>query len=176
MISFREVTQVLMIAASCTVLWSVEVAVAVSPTAEFDPEAVKHLNAAYPKPSDDVERKVILLPKMDRDEEQRHRVEIVVGKSIVTDSVNVYHFGGELREVDIPGWGFSYWQAEGSFDVPAATRIATSGDSVTRFVAGPSQLVRYNSRLPLVVMVPLGCEVQWRVWSADKGFAVATDR
>ena len=60
MIPFREVTQVLLIAASCTVLWSAGVAVAVSPTADFDPEAVKHLNAAYPKPSDVVERKVIL--------------------------------------------------------------------------------------------------------------------
>lgn len=176
MVHVHDVRQGLLMAALCAGLGAAKFAMAVSPTAEFDPEAVKQLDTAYPKPSDGFARKVILLPTMERDDEQRHRVEIVVGKSIVTDSVNIHRFGGELREVDIPGWGFSYWQAEGSFDVPAATRIATSGESVTRFVAGPSQLVRYNSRLPLVVMVPSGCEVRWRVWSADKGLAVATDR
>jgi len=152
------------------------VALAVSPTAEFDPEAVKNLEAAYPAAPDGMVRKVILLPNMDSDAEDRHRVEIVVGKSIVTDGVNVHRFGGELREVDIPGWGFSYWQADGAFDAPAQTRMAGPKNPAPRFVAGPSRLVRYNSRLPLVVMVPAGCDVRWRVWSAGPGFALATER
>lgn len=178
MLAFREVARPLFVVTVVIVLWvaGAAVSLAVSPTAEFDPEAVKHLEAAYPQPPDGMERKVILLPTMDRDDEERHRVEIVVGKSIAADGVNVHRFGGELREVSIPGWGFSYWQADGRFDTPISTRIGTSGDTAVRFVSGPSELVRYNSRLPLVVMVPAGCEVQWRVWSAGRGFANATDR
>ena len=166
------------VAAAFAFLWwsNAAVAPAVSPTAEFDPDAVKQLEAAYPQPPAGMARKVILLPKMEGDAEERHRVEIVVGKSIITDGVNVHRFGGELREVDIPGWGFSYWQADGTFDAPLSTRIAAPGDKAARFVPGPAQLVRYNSRLPVVVMVPAGCEVQWRVWSADPGFASAADR
>ena len=172
-----EAARPLFVVAASIVLWAARagVAPAVSPTAEFDPEAVKHLEAAYPGPPDGMERRVILLPKMDHDEEERHRVEIVVGKSIATDGFNVHRFDGVLREVNIPGWGFSYWQADGKFDMPLSTRIATSGETAERFVPGPSELVRYNSRLPLVVMVPAGCEVRYRVWSAGRGFAAAAD-
>ncbi len=39
---------------------------------------------------------------------------------------------------------------------------------VSRFVglAGDPYLVRYNSRLPIVVYVPEGVEVRYRVWTA----------
>jgi ecotin len=39
---------------------------------------------------------------------------------------------------------------------------------VMRFVAlgGEPYLIRYNSRLPVVVYVPEGTEVRYRVWSA----------
>jgi hypothetical protein len=40
---------------------------------------------------------------------------------------------------------------------------------VERFVTlgGEPKLLRYNSRLPLVVCVPEGVEVRWRAWRAD---------
>ena len=40
---------------------------------------------------------------------------------------------------------------------------------VDRFItlAGEAQLMRYNSRLPLVVYVPKGVEVRHRIWRAD---------
>jgi ecotin len=169
-----QVTRILGLA----MLWlsAAAIALAVSPMAEHDPEAVKNLETAYPRAPDGMERKVILLPKLDREAEDDHRVEIVVGKVVVTDGVNIHRFGGELREVDIPGWGFSFWQADGTFDAPLQTRIAGPQDPASRFVAGPSQLVRYNSRLPLVVMVPAGCEVRWRVWTASRGYATAKER
>jgi ecotin len=177
MLASREAPRPWLGVSAAIVLWAAAAAVspATPPTAEVDPEAVKNLEAAYPEPPDGMDRKVILLPKMERDEEGHHRVEIVVGRSIITDGVNVHRFGGELREVSIPGWGFSFWQAEGPFDMPVSTRIAAAADPAARFVAGPSELVSYNSRLPLVVMVPAGCDVRWRVWSAGREFTTATD-
>ncbi|MDP6337606.1 MAG: ecotin family protein, partial [Verrucomicrobiota bacterium] len=38
--------------------------------------------------------------------------------------------------------------------------------SVHKFVQGPSKLIRYNSRIPIVVYVPKGAEVRYRIWSA----------
>jgi ecotin len=162
--------------AAFAMFWATSSAPAADPSADVDPGAIKNLEAAYPKPAEGMERKVILLPHKERGEDDDFQVEIVVGKSIVTDGVNSYGFGGELREVDIPGWGFSYWQAEGKFDSPTQTLIGGPTTPTPRFVAGPSRLVRYNSRLPLVVMVPEGCEVRWRTWKAAEGFAPAESR
>jgi ecotin len=40
---------------------------------------------------------------------------------------------------------------------------------VERFISvgGEPQLLRYNSRLPVVVYVPDGVEVRYRIWRAD---------
>lgn len=142
--------------------------VAADDAAAVDPEAVKNLEAAYPRPPAGRERHVVLLPHKTREEEGDFKVEVVVGRTIETDGVNRYRFGGTLEERDIPGWGFSYYDAVGTLDAPLSTRIAAGdGPRERRFVPGPGLLVPYNSRLPLVVMTPAGCEVRWRVWRAD---------
>jgi ecotin len=48
---------------------------------------------------------------------------------------------------------------------PAAPKVA-------RFVAlgGEPYLIRYNSRLPVVVYVPQGAEVRYRLWSAPADY------
>jgi len=143
------------------------------PPAAVDGEAIKNLQAAYPKAPEGMERKVVFLPHKERGEEDGFQVEIVVGRTLVTDGINRYMLGGELREVDIPGWGFTYWQAEGRLVAPAQTLIGGESKPTPQFVAGPRRLVRYNSRLPLVVMVPAGCEVRWRIWKADPDFKTA---
>ncbi len=52
----------------------------------------------------------------------------------------------------------------------AGTRIAVDpgAPKVERFVAlgGEPYLIRYNSRLPVVVYVPEGVEVRYRIWKA----------
>jgi len=42
---------------------------------------------------------------------------------------------------------------------------------VDRFIrlGGDPYLIRYNSRLPIVVYVPEGVEVHYRLWHADPG-------
>jgi ecotin len=52
----------------------------------------------------------------------------------------------------------------------AGTLMAVGPDTprVDRFITlgGEPQLLRYNSRLPLVVYVPSGVEVRYRIWRA----------
>jgi ecotin len=52
----------------------------------------------------------------------------------------------------------------------AGTLMAVDPDAprVDRFVTlgGEPFLIRYNSRLPVVVYVPEGVEVRYRIWSA----------
>jgi len=37
-----------------------------------------------------------------------------------------------------------------------------------KFVTGATKLVRYNSRLPVVVFVPNGYELKYRLWKAQE--------
>ena len=106
--------------------------------AAIDPGAVKNLEAAYPKAPEGRERKVILLPHKERGEEDDFRVELVVGRTIVTDGINHYHFGGRLVERTIEGWGFSYHDVEGDLQDAASTLIGGPTNPAPRFVAGPS--------------------------------------
>jgi ecotin len=50
-------------------------------------------------------------------------------------------------------------------DAPKVERFITLG--------GEPRLLRYNSRLPLVVYVPDGVEVRYRFWRADTDVASA---
>ena len=136
--------------------------------AAIDPEAVKNLEAAYPAAAAGKTRHVILLPHKERGAEDDFKVEIVAGRTIDTDGVNTYRFGGEFRERDIPGWGFSYFEVD-ALGAPLSTRIAPAPGTPTvkAFAPGPRMLVRYNSRLPLVVYAPEGTEIRWRLWRAE---------
>lgn len=135
---------------------------------KIDPEAVKNLEAAYPAAAAGKTRHVILLPHKERGAEDDFKVEIVAGRTIDTDGVNTYRFGGEFRERDIPGWGFSYFEVD-ALGAPLSTRIAAAAGTPTvkAFAPGPRMLVRYNSRLPLVVYAPEGTEIRWRLWRAE---------
>jgi ecotin len=144
--------------------------------AAIDPEAVKNLDAAFPKAPTGRERKVILLPHKERGEEDAFRVEIVVGRTIQTDGINRYSFPGRLVPRDIQGWGFTYHDVEGDLKDAVSTRMAGVGNPAQRFVPGPAATIPYNSRLPIVVMVPEGCELRWRVWRADPEFSPAEAR
>jgi len=153
------------------------VTLADDPAPAIDPEAVKNLEAAYPPPAAGKTRHVILLAQEERGEEDDLKVEIVAGRTIDTDGVNQVRFGGEFREKDIPGWGFSYFEID-ALAGPLSTRIAPAPGTPTekRFVPGPRMLVRYNSRLPLVVYTPEGTEVRYRLWRADGALAPAETR
>ena len=146
------------------------------PPAAFDPDALKNLGAAYPEAPEGMERKVVLLPHVERGADEALQVEILVGRVIETDGINSYRFGGGISERNIDGWGFSYYEAEGKFDQAASTRMGGPANPAPRFVPGPRKLIRYNSRLPLVVMVPAGCELRWRLWKANGEWVTADEQ
>jgi ecotin len=53
--------------------------------------------------------------------------------------------------------------------------VDPNAPKVERFItlAGEPKLLRYNSRLPLVVYVPAGVEVRYRLWRAEPDFCQA---
>lgn len=122
---------------------------------------------AFPPPAEGMIRYVLpLVPEKDEDS---LKVELVVGKTVRVDAANRYFFGGTLETVTIEGWGFDYHILR-KLGPMAGTLMAVDPDApkVDRFIAagGEPRLLRYNSRLPLVIYVPEGVEVRYRIWRA----------
>jgi ecotin len=123
---------------------------------------------AFPAPDEGMTRHVISLPK--QQDESAFKVELIIGKTVKTDATNSYFFGGTLETETIPGWGFDRYILR-KLGPMAGTLMAVDPDApqVERFISigGEARLLPYNSRLPLVVYVPAGVEVRYRLWRAE---------
>lgn len=132
-------------------------------------DAREQLDQAYPAAGEGMVRYVHFLePKAD---ESRFRVELIVGKVVETDGVNRYGFGGQVERETVQGWGYTkYVVSQGAFDNMFSTQMGVppGQPKVNKFVTlgGEPMLVRYNSKLPVVVYVPAGGEVRYRIWEA----------
>lgn len=102
-------------------------------------------------------------------DESALKVELIVGRTVETDADNRYFFGGRIEEETIPGWGYTRYVVS-RLGPLAGTLMAVDPNApkVARFIAlgGAPYLIRYNSRLPVVVYVPDGVEVRYRIWTA----------
>jgi len=129
-------------------------------------EAADNLKA-FPPAEQGMTRFVLQLPP--QPDESLLMVELMVGKTVEVDERNRYFFGGTIEEQTITGWGFTAYRV-GELGPMGGTLMAVdpAAPKVPRFVTLRSDpfLVRYNSRLPLVVYVPDGVEVRYRIWAA----------
>ncbi|MNG72616.1 Ecotin precursor [compost metagenome] len=129
--------------------------------------------APYPEAEQGFTRQVIHLPA--QPDESAHKLEILAGKLLQVDC-NRQRLGGNLEERTLEGWGYSYYRLD-KVAGPASTLMACpEGKQTEAFVpvAGEGFMLRYNSKLPVVVYVPQGVEVRYRVWSASQDVQKAT--
>lgn len=140
------------------------IAMAVSGHSDESKENMK----AYPPAGEGVRRFVLHLPPSQEEEEMK--VELQVGKMVEVDSANRYFFASGIEEVSIEGWGFPKYVVE-QLGPMAGTRVAVDPNApkVLTFVrqGGEPYLIRYNSRLPVVIYVPADAQVRYRIWKAD---------
>jgi ecotin len=124
---------------------------------------------AFPPAEAGMVRYVLKLPK--QEDESAFKVELQVGKTVQLDEANRYFFGGKIEEKTIEGWGFPRFVVS-KLGPMGGTLIAVDPNAakVDRFITlrGDPHLIRYNSRLPIVVYVPEGAKVRYRIWRADK--------
>ncbi len=131
---------------------------------------------AFPKAKDGEVRHVIYLNDKVRGEEENFKVELIPGKVAKTDGVNAARVGLFLEPVNLKGWGYTYYQVNGK-DLVMSTMMAVpeGTEAVERFVAGTSLMVRYNSRLPIVIYSPQGVDVRYRLWTGGELLEVAKE-
>jgi ecotin len=123
---------------------------------------------AFPPAGEGMVRHVLQLPK--QDDESAYKVELIVGRMVQVDAGNKYFFSGKIEAETVKGWGFPCYNV-GALGQMAGTLMAIDPDApkVNRFITlgGEPYLIRYNSRLPVVVYAPEGVEVRYRLWSAE---------
>jgi ecotin len=123
---------------------------------------------AFPPAEPGMVRYVLRLPK--QNDEDGLKVQLIVGKRVKTDAVNRYFFGGKIEEVNIEGWGYTRYVVS-KLGPMAGTLMAVDPNQpqVERFISlgGGPYLIRYNSRLPVVLYLPDGAEARYRIWHAD---------
>jgi ecotin len=106
----------------------------------------------------------------EQDEESNYQVELIVGQTVKVDESNQYFFGGQIKKENIVGWGFTRYVVS-ELGPMAGTMMAVDPNApkVDRFIrlGGEPYLIRYNSRLPVVVYVPEGVDVRYRIWRAE---------
>lgn len=122
---------------------------------------------AFPPPENGMARFVLQLPP--QGDESLLKVELIVGNTIQTDARNRYFFGGKIERDILKGWGYSRYLVK-KIGPMAGTLMAVDPNEpkVDRFITlgGDPYLIRYNSKLPVVVYVPEGVEVRYRIWTA----------
>jgi len=124
---------------------------------------------AFPPAEDGAKRFVIWLPHKERGEEDAFRVEIIVGREMLTDGVNQVRLANAIEPRTLEGWGYPYYEVTGSSETISTLMAPPEGvPQQTAFVTAAPLHVRYNSRLPIVVYAPSGYEVRYRIWSASE--------
>ena len=124
---------------------------------------------AFPPAEKGMERRVLLLPP--KEDESRYRLELIVGKTVPTDPVNRHFYTGKIEAQKVKGWGFTRYVVR-DLGSMASTVMAVPPDTpkVECFIPLGAQpiLIRYNSKVPVVLYIPEGAEARYRIWSAPK--------
>lgn len=119
----------------------------------------------YPAAMQGFERHVIELPQ--QPDEESLKVELIAGKTQTVDC-NQQRLAGQWQQKTVQGWGYDYYVLDRVG--PGMSTLMACPDDTRRQafvpVAGEVPLLRYNSKLPVVIYAPTGVEVRYRLWSA----------
>lgn len=132
-------------------LWSAGMTAVYSQEKELKP---------FPKAWKGVERFVIQVPA--KDAEDNYQVEIMAGKTLKVDC-NHHGLIGSWAAKDVKGWGYTYYQYTSTGKTRSTLMACPDKTLQDKFIFS-TKLVRYNSKLPIVVYVPKGFSVKYKIW------------
>lgn len=130
-----------------------------------------HYLAHFPAPEEGMSRFVLKLEPIDN--EHLVRVELIAGKIIETDGVNSYVFRARQINIqqigrDLTGYVVPKNAFNGGTEVTEAFGEFKYALRFAPLITDEPCLTRYNSNRLIVVYVPEGGEVKYRLWRADR--------
>lgn len=101
--------------------------------------------------------------------EDLYKIEVVAGQTMSVDC-NIVMVSADFEEETLEGWGYNYYVIE-DVSQPASTMMGCPDTAKTdQFIAfnmDDDALLRYNSRMPIVVYAPENLTVGYRIWQTD---------
>jgi ecotin len=119
----------------------------------------------YPTAKEGYEQKIIQLDTLTN--EDQYMVELFVGKKTMVDACNRFGLMGEWQQQDVQGWGYHYYEFNSDSEIISTLIGCLDSTMQEKLVIGKGNLIRYNSQLPIVVYVPKGTELQYKIWSTN---------
>ncbi|MCW3161679.1 ecotin [Chryseobacterium oryctis] len=118
----------------------------------------------FPKAKEGYKQVYIQLPIAKN--EENLKVEFYVGAEKAVDCNN-YNMIGEIKTQDLQGWGYNYYEVDSKGETMGTMKGCLDQKTTNKFISMQPQLVRYNSRLPLVFYIPKDLEVRYKIFRAD---------
>ncbi|GLR10810.1 ecotin [Mixta theicola] len=129
--------------------------------------------APYPQAEKGQIRHVIILPQQAH--EDLYKVELLPGKTLKVDC-NRQMFGADIEKKTLEGWGYDYIVINKLSPLASTRKMCIDNATHQEFVVantGTEGMLRYNSKLPIVVYAPADVEVKYRLWQADSAVSEA---
>jgi ecotin len=118
--------------------------------------------AMFPLAERGMQRVVIRMPP--RRDEMNWRVEFFAGREMRVDC-NRTSLGQNMASRELTGWGYNFWVVDGTRRGMSTMMGCPPGSDHLDFVSGLPNTEPYNSRLPIVIYVPIGFQVRYRMWN-----------
>lgn len=98
--------------------------------------------------------------------EENYKIELHIGKEAMVDC-NQHAIIGEFKEHNLEGWGYTYYRVDSNGAMTSTAMACLDGKLEHKFITLTPQLLRYNSKLPVVVYVPEDFTVKYKVFKAS---------
>ena len=118
----------------------------------------------FPKAKTGFKQVYIQVPIVEN--EENYKIELHVGKEALVDC-NQHFMNGQLSELNLDGWGYTYFKVESDGAISSNKMACLDSKLELKFITLTPQLVRYNSKLPIVVYVPESFIVKYKIFKAS---------
>lgn len=127
----------------------------------------------FPKAKEGFKQVYIQLPIAKNEKDLK--VEFFVGIEKMLDCNNHFLIG-KTNTQDLQGWGYNYYEVESKGETGGTLMACPDQKLTKKFVSLQPEIVRYNSKLPLVFYVPKDMEVRYRILRPDAAIKKAVQR
>lgn len=122
----------------------------------------------FPRAKENQKQIVINLPAKETLKAERdYKVELLPGKTMTVDC-NLHGLNGMLEAEELKGFGINYYIFKTNGNVSSTQMGCPANSNHEEFVTAKSTLMDYSSRAPIVIYVPAGYDVKYRIWTAGK--------
>lgn len=121
--------------------------------------------SVFPKPEKGMHQVVIEVPTSENDYDKK--IEIFAGKFMETDTCNRTFLAGEFKKDEVKGFGYDFLTFSTKGMTPSTLMGCLDNKKISQFVKSQGYLTNYNGRMPIVVYVPDGYDVRFKIYRAD---------